>query len=94
MESPALIYIAGLLAILIGLVLINTHNIWIADWPVIITIFGWLAFFGGIFRVSMPNQVKTLGKAMIERKTLLLVIIAINFALGCYLTLAGYQFIT
>ena len=92
-ESPALIYIAGLLAILTGLVLINTHNIWIADWPVIITIFGWLAFFGGIFRVALPKQVKTLGSTMIERKSLLLIIITINLALGCYLTLVGYKFI-
>lgn len=29
------------LFLLVGLVVIGTHNIWVLDWPVAITVFGW-----------------------------------------------------
>ena len=41
LDSPALIYLAGLLALVAGLAIVLTHNVWVMGWPVIITIFGW-----------------------------------------------------
>lgn len=29
------------LFLLVGLVVVSTHNIWVLDWPVVITVFGW-----------------------------------------------------
>ena len=40
LKDRALIYVTGVLAMLGGLAIVNNHNIWIADWPVIITLFG------------------------------------------------------
>ena len=35
--------ILGMFALLAGLAIVNTHNLWVSDWRVIITILGWLA---------------------------------------------------
>ena len=43
LRSRALIYLSGLLLMTAGLAIVLTHNVWRADWPVIITILGWLA---------------------------------------------------
>ncbi len=47
--------LSSFLAITIGLLNIVAHNIWKADWRVIITLFGWLALSKGIVRFTFPH---------------------------------------
>ncbi len=91
-KSHALVYLAGLLALVAGLALVNTHNVWVAGWPVIITILGWISLVAGVIRVVFPRVVETLGTAMLAS-------ISNNFivgeglvclALGLWLSYAGY----
>ncbi len=90
LASRALIFIAGVLALLGGLAIVNTHNLWVAGWPVIITIFGWLAVIGGIIRMAFPAFTKSIGEAMLARELALRVAGAIQLALGAYLMVVGY----
>ena len=55
--SAPLLFLSGFMTLLGGLALVNTHNVWEAGWPVIITIFGWLAVIGGIARMLFPETV-------------------------------------
>jgi uncharacterized protein YjeT (DUF2065 family) len=66
LASRALIYIAGILAFLPGLAIVLTHNVWVFDWRLIITIFGWLGLVGGTFRLLFPAQVKAIGSALLD----------------------------
>lgn len=63
--SRALIFLAGLLAFLPGLAIVLTHNVWVFDWRLIITIIGWLGLIGGTFRLLFPMQVQAIGTAML-----------------------------
>ncbi len=90
LAGRALLYIAGFLVLLGGLAIVNTHNVWTADWPVIITIFGWLAVAGGVIRMAFPALAKSIGEAMLARQALLRVIGGIQAVLGAYLTFEGY----
>jgi uncharacterized protein YjeT (DUF2065 family) len=65
LASRALIFVAGLLAFVPGLAIVLTHNVWVFDWRVIITIFGWLGLIGGAFRLLFPMQVRAIGTAML-----------------------------
>ena len=38
-----------------GLYIIYTHNFWILDWPVVITIFGWLIVIKATIYFIMPS---------------------------------------
>jgi uncharacterized protein YjeT (DUF2065 family) len=91
LASRALIYIGGFLALLGGLAIINTHNLWVAGWPVIITIFGWLAIVGGIVRMAFPALTRSIGEAMLEREILWRVSGGLQLALGAYLMVMGYR---
>ena len=42
LASRALMFLSGLLIMPVGLAIVLTHNIWTADWRVLITLFGWL----------------------------------------------------
>ena len=90
LASRALIFIAGVLALLGGLAIVNTHNVWTAGWPVIITIFGWLAVIGGIVRMGFPALTKSVGEAMLSRHAGLRVSAVIQLALGLYLMFVSY----
>ena len=42
LRSRALIYLSGVLIHDGGLAIVLTHNVWVADWRVLITLLGWL----------------------------------------------------
>jgi hypothetical protein len=90
LASRALIYIAGLLAFVPGLAIVLVHNVWAFDWRVIITLLGWLAVIGGIFRLVAPAQVQAMGSAMLARQGWLMGGGIAVAALGAVLTLVGY----
>ena len=58
LRSRALIYLSGLLTMTAGLAIVLAHNVWARDWPVLITVLGWLATIGGAVRIvhSRPGQ--------------------------------------
>ena len=67
LDSPPLIYISGVLVMLAGLAMVLYHNVWVADWRVIITLLGWMATIGGAIRILCPSAVKKMGAAMIDK---------------------------
>ncbi|MFH1614719.1 MAG: hypothetical protein ABIG61_06520 [Planctomycetota bacterium] len=54
-ENRALIYVSGIAILAIGYLLVTFHNTWVRDWPVIITILGWMTFVKGLFLLVLPS---------------------------------------
>jgi hypothetical protein len=90
LHSYALIYIAGVLGMLGGLALVNAHNEWKAGWPVIITLIGWLALLGGIFRILVPQEAALIGTSMYSQAAMPWISGLIALALGAVLSYFGY----
>ena len=90
LDSPALIYIAGIIAFLGGLAIVLTHNRWSIGWPLVITILGWVTLIGGVLRIVIPRASAELGERMIRNEGWLPIAAAIYIALGLWLSVAGY----
>jgi hypothetical protein len=90
LDSRALIYVAGLLAFVPGLAIVLLHNVWAADWRVVITIFGWLGLIGGIFRIVFPQQVTDLGEKILGNVSFMIVPAIVMLLLGVWLSYYGY----
>lgn len=90
MNSPALIYIAGVLTLVMGIAIITFHNFWVMDWRVIITMFGYIAIVSGVFRMAFPTKVKQLGDWMLQTKLIIRSAALLNGLLGAYLTYMGF----
>ena len=90
LKDRALIYVTGVLAMLGGLAVVNSHNIWIADWPVIITLFGWAMTIGGAIRMALPSAVRSIGGMMLEHPAWIRVSGAAWVLIGAFLTYIGY----
>ena len=67
LDSPPLIYVSGILIMTAGLAIVLYHNVWVADWRVIITLFGWMAVIGGAIRILCLSAVEKIGKAMMDK---------------------------
>ncbi len=53
--NPApVVYLNGTLLFVGGLAIIQAHNRWVRDWPVLLTLTGWVLFLGGLYRMFAP----------------------------------------
>ncbi len=91
MASRALLFLSGLLIMPVGIAIVLTHNIWTANWRVLITIFGWLCAIGGALRLFGPLFVVTAGHAMLKQPYFTTVAAAIWVALGLLFCFFGYR---
>jgi hypothetical protein len=90
LHSPALIYLSGLLTMTAGVAVLLAHNLWVADWRVLITVFGWLAAIGGAARIALPGRTKAIGEAMLDKPAWMTAGGAVWLAIGALLTFFGY----
>jgi hypothetical protein len=86
-EHPAavgLVYLNGTLLFVAGVAIVQVHNRWTRGWPVLITVMGWFAIFGGVLRMFAP-QGATSGAPWVYG--LLVALLAV----GGVLTVKGYS---
>ena len=66
LRSPALIFLSGMILMPAGLAVVLSHNVWVANWPVIITLLGWIAVISGAVRVFALDRATKLGKKVLS----------------------------
>ena len=54
-EDDKFMIILSILGIIIGLLHVLVHNLWVKDWRLIITLFGWLSLIKGVSQFSFPG---------------------------------------
>jgi len=90
-RSPALIYLSGLFAMAAGVAVLLNHNVWAADWRVLITLFGWLAAIGGAQRIIWPQATEAALRWFLTNPTSLVVAGIIWLVIGALLCFYGYR---
>ncbi|UCC85028.1 MAG: hypothetical protein JSW46_08990 [Gemmatimonadota bacterium] len=54
-SNPQRLMTLGLLLLVMGLALVSAHNLWVADWRVVITVFSWGAAVKGALLLLFPQ---------------------------------------
>jgi hypothetical protein len=54
-KDDKFVIILSVLAIIIGLLNIVAHNLWVKDWRIIITLFGYLSLIKGVSQFAFPR---------------------------------------
>lgn len=88
--NNALVYLSGIFTLLIGFLIVLTHNIWQANWRVIITVFAWLGLMKGVWLLLFPNTVAKITAFYQKRMGFLRFYAVLILALGIFLLLKGY----
>lgn len=89
-DNPGLIFLTGILALITGCLIIAGHNVWVAKWPVVITILGWLAFVKGIIRLWFPKFSHKMNSKCVKNKTACMITILITLIIGLFLSYYGF----
>ena len=92
LSNYALIYLSGLFGLAAGIMVVLAHNVWTANWRVIITLFGWLLIICGTVRIVFPQLMQKFGGGTILYLAAVPVIGgALVTALGLVLCNFGYR---
>lgn len=67
LSNNSLISFSGNLSLLIGLLIVVSHNIWISQWPVLITLFGWVVLLQGLMRIYFPEAFTKMMKDLLAK---------------------------
>ena len=90
LDSPTLLLMAGILALVPGLAIVLTHNIWAADWRGLITVLGWIMLVAGASRILLPGLMQRMGEGLLQNRALIMVPGLLMLVLGGYLIWVGY----
>lgn len=80
-----LISLNGGLLFVAGLAIVRVHNRWTRGWPVIVTLVGWVAILGGLFRMFAP-KVQQAG----QNAPTTIITASLVGAIGLFLTFKAY----
>jgi uncharacterized membrane protein len=88
-RNPVILYLSGFVLLLTGILIVVSHQVWTADWRVMITIIGWLVFIKGLIRMFFPETVRRLIERKRHDRTFLLGEVAVLIA-SVYLLYQGF----
>ena len=89
-QNAALVFFAGMFALIVGVVIIITHNLWEASWAVMITIIGWIGLIKGVWMIALPNRVAYFMQIYQDNESLLIIHSIAALILGMILTYFGF----
>ena len=89
-RSVTLVYLFGLFDFAAGLAIVLTHNVWTANWRVLITLLGWLLLIRGAIRILAPETIMGFAAKAFRNKQLVPIAGVVTGVLGLVLCYFGY----
>lgn len=89
-EDKAFVMLFGWPTLILGLVTVILHNVWTADWRVVITIFGWFYLVRGIIWTGFPKFAQKLMPSLRNKLALMQILLIIFILLGVWLIWVSY----
>lgn len=92
LDNPALLYVTAFMALILGILLVVSHNVWVKDWRVLITITAWLALIKGTVRIIFPNCAIEMSKKCVSHDAYYYTCMGITLIIGLVLLNYGFSF--
>lgn len=89
-QNPVIVWIAGAMLVLLGLIVIARHSIWSSAPAVVVSLLGWILLVRGIALLTVPQLYERLALAM-ANVTGLRIGAGMLALVGIWLALAGWR---
>ncbi len=89
-NDPSLLFVTGFIALILGILLVVSHNIWAADWRIVITIVAWMALLKGIIRIACPQFAFNASKKWVENSFNYNISMILVLLIGLFLSYHGF----
>jgi hypothetical protein len=84
------VYFSGILLLVGGLAILNSHHAWTRDWRSVITALGWLTTGIGTFRILAPQFPVFVGESVVTHSGFFIGAGVVLLAFGGFITFKGY----
>lgn len=91
LNNAPLMLIVGSFTLILGVLLVVSHNIWQWNWRIIITIIAWIVLLKGASIVLYPHALDKLTILFIQNMIFAYTIASIDFILGIILIYFGFK---
>lgn len=62
-QNPLLLFVTGFFTLVLGWLMVMSHNFWRGDWTVLVTLMCWLTFLKGVLIVLFPQLSNSIAKS-------------------------------
>lgn len=83
------VYFTGIIGLLLGLMMVVSHNIWEWNYRGVVTVFGWLILIKGLIRLFWPQFIQKIIKNAFDSWWLQATMF-LCFVIGIYLLYEGF----
>ena len=89
MKSKTMMYFGGVLALVVGILILRVHSMWMQGWTVLVTLVGWLAVLKGLCLLVIPEQFMSWNKWVTQPNGMMFAKV-VALVLGLVFTYFGY----
>lgn len=90
MGNRGLFFIVAIVTLILGLLMVVSHNLWVMDWPVVITLISWLVLVSALLRLFYLDTAMKMARGFVEHPGRMRITSLVLFLLGIFLLLKVY----
>lgn len=88
--QQGLFFVVAIITVILGLLMVTSHNVWVMGWPVVVTLICWLTLVSGLIRLICPDTAKNMARSFVAHPLRLQITGAVTFLIGLYLLIHVY----
>lgn len=90
-NNAPLMFVTGFFTLILGILMVLSHNIWQWNWRVIITIIAWISLLKGASIILYPQFIDKSTILFIQNINIAYIAAGFDFVLGVLLTYFGFK---
>jgi hypothetical protein len=90
-NNGALMFVIGFFVLILGLLMVVSHNIWQWNWRMIITIIGWLTLLKGTSILFSPQLIDNVSLHFVQNRSFAYIAAIIDLIIGLVLSYYGFK---
>lgn len=90
-NNSSLMFVTGFFTLILGILMVVSHNIWELSWRVVITIIAWLTLVKGASIILYPQFIDQGSALFVQNMNFAYVAAGLDFILGVVLSYFGFK---
>ena len=90
-NDEPLMFVTGFFTLILGVLVVISHNVWQWNWRVIITIIAWISLFKGTTILLCPQLIDKTTIIFVQHTKVAYIAAGIDLALGLLLSYFGFR---
>ena len=90
-KNRASVFIVAVITVILGLMMVVSHNIWAAGWTLVVTVIGWFVLISGVLRMFFLEETIKMGKNFIQHALRMRLTAIIILLVGLFLLFHVYM---